>query len=108
MRLWTWVAVEDALEVGGKGLVRLAIEAELGDGAGFVPPRIVVVPRGVLQPQLQVVVGADPLAGVDHTPLEGGVDLRGRRRTGVAAIVPQTIGPCPMARTFPEGISDRP
>ena len=85
------VEVREAVDLDGRGgmverppqidrerLVRLLVEAELAHGAGLVPARVVVVARGLVEAQLHVVVRPDPFGGVDHAPLERGVDLGGR------------------------------
>src|SRR5262245_5509277 len=67
--------IEDALQVERERLVSFPVEAEHSVPAGLLPARIVVVARGVLEAELQVVVRSDPLGGVDHASLESGVDL---------------------------------
>src|SRR5262252_7762756 len=48
--------VEDLPQLHGELLVCLLVEGELGHRAGFMPARIVVVPRSLVQAQLHVVV----------------------------------------------------
>src|SRR5712691_1211104 len=70
--------VERPLQIGRECLVRLLVEAELGRGARLVPTRVVVVARGLLETQLHVVMRPDPFGGVNHAPLESGVDIGAR------------------------------
>src|SRR5689334_6514840 len=85
--------VERPPQIGGEGVIRLPVEAELGHRPGLVPARIVVVARGRVQPELHVVVGSDPLGGIDHAPLEGGVDVGGRREDRGAADLGHDLAP---------------
>ena len=77
--------VDDVPEVGRQGLVGLLVEAELGGRAGLVPAGVVVVAGGVVEAELHVVVGADPLGRVDDAALERRVDLAARREHHGAA-----------------------
>src|SRR6266481_5147231 len=70
--------IEGPLQIDGKRFVRLLVEAELGRVAGLVPARVVIVPRGLVETELHVVMRPDPFGGVDHAPLQLGVDLGGR------------------------------
>src|SRR5262245_24061642 len=70
--------VERSAQIEGEALVRLLVEGELEHVARFLPARIVVVARGVVEAELHVVVRAHPFGGVDHAPLEGRVDVGGR------------------------------
>src|SRR5215467_9937646 len=67
--------IEHPLQLDGEPLVRLFVEAEIEGGAGLVPARVVVVPRRLVKTQIHVVMRPGPFGGVDHAPLEGGVDL---------------------------------
>src|SRR5215467_1880303 len=76
--------VEDALQIGGERLVRLLVEGELAHAPRLVPARVVVVPRGLVKPQLHVVVRPGPFGGVDDPALQRRVDIGSRsqhRRT---------------------------
>src|SRR5690606_4867949 len=44
-------------------------------GLRFGPARVVVVPGGLVDARGQVVVGTDPVGGVDHAGLQGGEHL---------------------------------
>src|SRR5215467_15801095 len=77
--------VQDLPELRREALVRLSVEHELGHRARLMPPRIVVVVRGGMQAQLHVVVRPNPFRGVDHTPLEGGIDISTRSQDRGAA-----------------------
>src|SRR5215813_6038519 len=81
--------VEHALQVDRQPLIRFLVEAELIQGAGLVPARVVVVPRGLVQAELHVVVRPDPLGRIDRTALERSVDIggRGQHRGGADARV---------------------
>src|SRR6266446_2180600 len=70
--------VERPPQIHRKRLVRLLVETELVCGTWLVPARVVVVTRGLVQAQLHVVVRSNPFAGVDHAPLERGIDIGGR------------------------------
>src|SRR5262245_38863576 len=77
--------IERALPVHRERLVGLAVEPEPERAPGLVPARVVVVPRGLVQPDLHVVVRPDPLGGVDDSALERGVDLAAGREDRRAA-----------------------
>src|SRR5207245_10936359 len=77
--------VERPPQLDREGVGRLLVEAELADGPRFVPARIVVIPRGIVEAELHVVVRPDPVGGVDHAPLEGGEDRGGRGEDGGAS-----------------------
>ncbi len=70
--------VEHPTQVHRECLVRLLVETEPGDRTGLVPARIIVVAGGLVQAQLHVVMRPDVFAGIDHAPLEGGVDVGAR------------------------------
>src|SRR6185295_12667425 len=61
--------IEGPSEIDGERLVCLLAEAELADGPGLVPARVVVVACGIVEAEFHVVVRPDPFAGVDHAPL---------------------------------------
>src|SRR2546426_1417615 len=67
--------VERPSQIGRERFVRLLVEAELERGARLVPARVVVIASGLVKPELHVFVRPDPFSGVDHAPLERGVDL---------------------------------
>src|SRR5262249_1399429 len=69
--------VERLPQIARQRIVGFLVEAELGDGAGLVPTRIVVIARGIVQTQLHVVMRANPLARVDRAALERSVDFSG-------------------------------
>ena len=90
--------VEHAPQIDREGFVRLLVEGELVHVAELVPAGIVVVPGGLMEAQLHVVVRRDPFGGVDDAPFEGGIDLGGgdqdRRSTALAMTLPPR--PVPM------------
>ncbi len=75
----------DAGLVGGGGEDLAVLGGELGPGAladeegevgaGLPPAGLVVEGGGLVEAELLVVVGADPLGGVDGAGLQGGVDI---------------------------------
>src|SRR5437016_7568018 len=77
--------VERPPQVDRERVVCLLVEPELGRGAGLVPARIVVIPCGLVEAQLHVVMRPDPFGGVDHAPLESGVGLGDREENRRAA-----------------------
>src|SRR6266567_8975922 len=77
--------VERPPQIDRERLVCLLVEAELADGTGLVPARVVVVARGIVEAEVHVVVRPDPFAGVDDAPLEGGEDPGGRDEDSRAA-----------------------
>src|SRR5438876_2488241 len=77
--------VERPPQIDRERLVCLLVEAELADGPGLVPARVVVVARSIVEAEFHVVVRADPFAGVDDAPLEGGEDPGGRDEDSRAA-----------------------
>src|SRR6266446_8100109 len=64
--------VECPPQIDRERLVCLLVEAELADGPGLVPARVVVVARGIVEAEFHVVMGPNPFAGIDDAPLEGG------------------------------------
>src|SRR5215468_5049515 len=70
--------VQHPPQIGWECLVCLLVEAELGYRTRLVPAWIVVVARGRVQAELHVVVGPDPLAGINHPAFQGGEDVSGR------------------------------
>jgi len=66
---------QDRLQVGGQRGVGLLVDDRLEHHGRLVPARIVVVVGRLMQAEGQVVVGADPLGGVDGAGLQRGEDL---------------------------------
>src|SRR5262249_40952952 len=77
--------VERPSQIDRECLVRLLVEAEHVHGAGLVPARVVVVPRRLVEAEMHIFMWPDPFGGVDHAPLEGGVDVGARRKDRRAA-----------------------
>src|SRR5713226_2150152 len=77
--------VECPPQIDRERLVCLLVEAELADGPGLVPARVVVVARGIVEAEFHVVMRSGPFAGIDHATLEGGEDRSGRGEDGRAA-----------------------
>src|SRR5437667_5132488 len=77
--------VESPPQINRERLVRLLVEAELVHIARLLPTRIVVVARCLVEAQLHVVMRSHPFAGIDHSPLERGIDLRPRNKHRRAA-----------------------
>src|ERR1700730_4541336 len=61
-----------------QGLVALRVDQERDHGRAFPPAGIVVELGDLMEAELLVVVGADPLRGVDGPALERGIDVGGR------------------------------
>src|SRR5437016_2171779 len=101
--------VERPSEIDRERLVRLLVEAKLGRHAGLVPAWVVVVTRGIVQAQLHVVMGPDPFTGVDHAPLERGVDLggRGEDRRAARFDIDLAAEACANAHLEPLVVGDR-
>ena len=66
---------DDSLQVRRQCLIGVTVDDELQHRTGLVPARVVVVLRHLVQAQGQVVVGTDPLGGIDHAGLQRGIDL---------------------------------
>src|SRR5687768_12867105 len=63
-----------------QAVVRLLVEAELRDGRGLLRARVIVVARGVLEAELEIVVRPDELRRVDGAAFERRIDLAGRQQ----------------------------
>src|SRR5688572_522367 len=63
-----------------QAVVRLLVEAELRDRRGLLPTRVIVVARGILEAELEIVVRPDELRGVDGAAFERRVDLARRQQ----------------------------
>jgi hypothetical protein len=67
---------DDRLQVLGQfAAIGLRVDDELEHGTRLVPARVVVVLGNLVQTQRQVVVGTDPLHGIDDPGLQCRVDL---------------------------------
>src|SRR6266542_6659826 len=77
--------IECPPQIDGERVVRLLVEAELVCRARLVPAGIVIVTSSILKTQLHVVMRPDPFGGVNHAPLERGVDIGARGEDGRAA-----------------------
>ena len=66
---------QDRLQILWQRRQRLGANDELQDGTRLVPARVIVILGDLVQPQSEIVVGADPFHGVDHPGLQGGVHL---------------------------------
>jgi hypothetical protein len=70
--------IEGPPEIDRERVVRLPVEPELDSRSWLVPARVIVVAGGLVEAEFHVVMRPDPFGGVDHAPLEGGVDVAGR------------------------------
>ena len=79
----------EGLLIGGRQRVPgVPVDLEGGGRSGLPPAWVVVEPGGVLEAELLVVVGPDPLGRVDRAPLERRIDLlRGEVLDGHAQAV---------------------
>ena len=67
--------LEDGLVFRRQRVVGLLVDEAVELGAALPPAGVVVVRRDLVEAELQVVVGADPLGGVDRSLLERLIDL---------------------------------
>src|SRR5690606_17025518 len=65
----------DCLQITGQGFVGVLVDRKLEDRARLVPARIVVVLAYLVKTEGEIVVGPDPVGGIDDVGLQRGVEL---------------------------------
>ena len=73
------------LELLGQRIPGLQVDGQLVTGGRLMPAGGIVICRRLVQPQVPIVIRADPFAGIDHAALQGGENLRGSQQHDFSA-----------------------